>query len=185
LDALLRAVPQEMQVGLAMKVSAKEAWEAIRSIWVGIDKVKEANAEKLRCEFDDISFKSGECVEEFAQRISGLANHLRSLGIDFSDKKVMKKMLQSIPENLEQVAISMETLLDLDSLSIEEAVGHLQAVENRRKKKTSRPAKDGGGQLLLTAEQWKARYKASSGEKSNRRGSGGRRGDGGSGSCER
>jgi hypothetical protein len=30
---------------------------------------------------------------------------------------------------LEQVMISMETLLDLDSLSIEEAVGHLQVVE--------------------------------------------------------
>jgi hypothetical protein len=116
---------------------------------------------------------------------SGLANHLRSLGNDFSDKKVVKKMLQSIPENLEQVAISMETLLDLDSLSIEEAAGHLQAVENQRKKKTSRPAKDGGGELLLTAEQWKARYKASSGEKSSRRGSGGRCGDGRSGSCER
>jgi hypothetical protein len=71
LDALLRAVPQEMHVGLAVKVSAKEAWEAIQSIWVGIDKVKEANVEKLRCEFDDISFKSGECVEEFAQRIQG------------------------------------------------------------------------------------------------------------------
>jgi hypothetical protein len=54
-----------------VKVSAKEAWEAIQSIWVGIDKVKEANVEKLRCEFDDISFKSGECVEEFAQRIQG------------------------------------------------------------------------------------------------------------------
>jgi hypothetical protein len=60
-----------MHVGLAVKVSAKEAWEAIQSIWVGIDKVKEANVEKLRCEFDDISFKSGECVEEFAQRIQG------------------------------------------------------------------------------------------------------------------
>jgi hypothetical protein len=31
-----------------VKEMAKEAWEVIRSIWVGADKVKEANAEKLR-----------------------------------------------------------------------------------------------------------------------------------------
>jgi hypothetical protein len=44
-------------------------------------------------------------VEEFALRISGLANQLRSLGDDLPDKKVVKKMLQSMPKSLEQVAI--------------------------------------------------------------------------------
>jgi uncharacterized membrane protein YgcG len=179
LAALLRAVPPEMQAGLAVKETMKEAWEAIRSIRVGADKVKEANAEKLRREFNDISFKSGECVEEFAMRISSLANQLRSLGDEIPDKKVVKKMLQSVPDHLEQVAISMETLLDLDALSIEEAAGHLQAVENRRRKKTVAPAQDAGGQLLLTEEQWKARCKTSSGEKSGGHGSGGGGGRGG------
>jgi hypothetical protein len=79
----------------------------------------------------------------------------------------------------------------ISTLSIEEAARHLQAVENQMKKKTASPAKDGGGQLLLAEEQWKAKYKASSGEKSGGRdnggggGRGGRHGDGGSGSRER
>jgi hypothetical protein len=90
---LLRAVPPKMQAGLAVKETTKEAWEAIRSIRVGANKVKEANAKKLRREFDDIVFKSGECVEEFAMRISSLANQLRSLGDEVPDKKVVKKML--------------------------------------------------------------------------------------------
>jgi hypothetical protein len=50
----------------------------------------------------------------------------------------------------------METLLDLNSLSIEEAAGHLRAVEQRRKSSTP-PAVDGGGCLLLTEEEWAAR----------------------------
>jgi hypothetical protein len=41
------------------------------------------------------------------------------------EKKVVKKMLQSVLDHLKQVAISMETLLILDALSIEEAAGHL------------------------------------------------------------
>jgi hypothetical protein len=60
---------------------------------VGADKVKEANAKRLRREFDDISFNSGECIEEFALRISGLANQLRSLDDDVPDKKEVKNML--------------------------------------------------------------------------------------------
>jgi hypothetical protein len=145
LAALLRAVPTEMQAGLAMKESTMEAWEAIRSIWVSADKVKEVNAEKVHREFDNITFKPTECVEEFALRIFGLANQLRSLGNDLPDKKVVKKMLQSVPADLEQVAISMEMLLDLDKMSIEVAVGHLQAVESHQNKKQASAGKEVAG----------------------------------------
>jgi hypothetical protein len=60
---------------------------------------------------------------------------------------VIKKILHSVLEQLEQVAILIETLLDLNSMSIEEATGHLHVVEER-KKKLSCGTKD--GQLLLT-----------------------------------
>jgi hypothetical protein len=39
--------------------------------------------------------------------ISSLANQLRSLGDDLLVRKVVKKMVQSVPEDLEQVVISM------------------------------------------------------------------------------
>jgi hypothetical protein len=51
------------------------------------------------------------------------------LGDEITDKEVVKKMLHSVPEKLEHVAISMEMLLDLNSLSIEEATDHLCVVE--------------------------------------------------------
>jgi hypothetical protein len=71
----------------------------------------------------------GECVEDFSLRISVLANQLRAFGDKISDKEVIKKILNSVPEQLEQVAISIEMLLDLNSMSIKEATGHLHAVE--------------------------------------------------------
>jgi hypothetical protein len=73
-------------------------------------------------------------------------------------------MLHVVPEKLEQVAISLETLLDLDSLSIEEAVGHLRAVEQRKK---PTPAKEASGRLLLTEEEWMARMKTKHGSGSS------------------
>jgi hypothetical protein len=57
-----------------------------------------------------------------------------------------------VPKGLVQVVILMGTLLDLDSPSIEEVAGHLQVVENRKKKKSIGARKDAGGQLLLTEE---------------------------------
>jgi hypothetical protein len=37
LTAILHAMPQKMQAGLAVKPSEQEAWEAIRKIWLGAD----------------------------------------------------------------------------------------------------------------------------------------------------
>ncbi|WVZ83580.1 hypothetical protein U9M48_030712 [Paspalum notatum var. saurae] len=84
LAALLRAVPQEMQVGLPVKKTTKEAWEAIKAVRVGVERVKEANTEKLRKEFNELRFKAGEGVEDFSLRLNTLANQLRVLGEDIS-----------------------------------------------------------------------------------------------------
>jgi hypothetical protein len=86
----------------------------------------------------------------FSLRLSTMASQLQVLGDSIVDKDVIKKLLHIVPEKLEQVLISIETLLDLDSLSIEEAVGHLRVVEQRKKPLTT---KDSDGRLLLM-EEW-------------------------------
>jgi hypothetical protein len=195
LAALLRAVPPEMQAGLARKDSAYDAWEAIKTIRVGVERVKEANAEKLCREFSEMAFKPGELVEEFTLWLQAVANQLRVLGDDVLDKSIVKRLLHAVPNHLKQVAISIETLMDLDIVSVEEVTSRLRAVE-QRKKASSAPIKDTSGRLLLTEEEWAACFKIRSSESSkgnsdgsgfgNRRG-GGRthsRGRSGGGSCD-
>jgi hypothetical protein len=151
-----------MQAGLAVMSTATEAWEPIRQVCVGTDRVKEAKVERLRRVFGDITFKAGETVEDFTLRLNIVVSQLRVLGDDISNKELIKKMLHIVPQKLKQVAISMETLLDLDSLSIEEAVGHMRAVEQCKK---STPAKESGSHLLLTEEEWMARMKTKDGSR--------------------
>jgi uncharacterized membrane protein YgcG len=136
--------------------------------------VTEVNVERLRQEFAEIKFKPGEGIEDFSLHITALAEELRVLGDDILDKVVVKTMLHSVLEKLEQVAISMETLLDLNSLSIEEAAGHLRAVEQRKKSTT--PAADAGGRLLLTEEESMACMKVKAKEKGTAGGDGGSNG---------
>ena len=63
-------------------------------------------------------------------------------------------MLQLVPEHLAQVAISIETLLDVNLMSVEEVTGRLRAVEQRRK---AAPVTDSQGRLLLCEEEWRAK----------------------------
>ncbi|XBI61788.1 hypothetical protein VPH35_042532 [Triticum aestivum] len=151
--ALMRATPPEMHGMLAAKASAKEAWEAIRTQRLGSNRVREANAQKLQADFENIAFKEGELVDEFAMRISSLASQLRALGDTMDDTRVVRKFLRVVPSRFAQVAVSIETLLDLSELSVEELTGRLRVVEDRL---DDGRESFGGGQLLFS-KKWEAR----------------------------
>jgi hypothetical protein len=91
--------------------------------------MRDANAEQLRKDFNNIRFKDGESVDNFSMHLTGLANNIAVLGGKISEPEIVKKMLHAAPKPLEQVAVSIETLLDLDRISIEEVTGHLRNVE--------------------------------------------------------
>jgi hypothetical protein len=57
LSALLRAVPPEMVPVLAVKDTAADAWEAIKLMRMGVSRAREATAQRLRKEFEQIAFK--------------------------------------------------------------------------------------------------------------------------------
>ncbi|XP_037451934.1 mucin-4-like [Triticum dicoccoides] len=151
--ALMRATPPEMHGMLAAKASAKEAWEAIRTQRLGSNHVREVNAQKLRADFENIAFKEGELVDDFAMRISSLASQLRALGDTMDDARLVRKFLRVVPSRFAQVAVSIETLLDLSELSVEELTGRLRVVEDRL---DDGRESFGGGQLLFS-KKWEAR----------------------------
>jgi hypothetical protein len=55
-----------MLASLTTKCMAKSAYEAIKSHWVGVQRVREANVEQLRKEFSEIRFQEGESVDDFS-----------------------------------------------------------------------------------------------------------------------
>ncbi|XP_066354890.1 uncharacterized protein [Miscanthus floridulus] len=168
LAAILRSVPPEMLTGLCEKRTTAEAWAAIKRIRVGVQQVREANAQQLRREFSALVWKEVETAEDFVNRITGLAADLRLLGDNVTDAEVVRKMLQVVPEHLAQVAISIETLLDINNISVEEVTGRLRAVEQRRKPV---PVLDNQGWLLLCEEEWLARLKLRESEEKGSRSS--------------
>ncbi|KAL6839121.1 hypothetical protein ACP4OV_031012 [Aristida adscensionis] len=124
-------VPSELKAGLAVKESAKAAWDAVKKMRVGDDRVKAANVERLSIEFENAMFRDGESIDAFVLRIEGIAGSLRELGVEMKGGRVVRKVLRRLPRRYKQVVISIQMLLDLDAMSVDELLGRLRVAEEQ------------------------------------------------------
>ncbi|KAL8096387.1 hypothetical protein AgCh_037375 [Apium graveolens] len=134
LAAIYQGIPEEILLSVADKTSAKEAWEAVNTMCLGADK-----------------------VEDFAMKLNGIVTNIRALGEKVEEAYVVKKLLRAVPSKFLQITSTIEQFGDLETMSIEEAVGSLRAHEERLRGKIESGGGSNEGQLLLTEEEWKKR----------------------------
>jgi hypothetical protein len=159
MEALLHAVPPEMVSTLGAKATAKVAWDTIKTMRLGVSRVREAKKSTLRKQFELIKFNPGESIDDFGMRLSSLVTQREILGDKIEEGDMVRKFLSVVPKKYSQMACAIETLADLDTLSVEELIGRLKAAEERYELDQLEEAGDAGGKLLLTEEEWLARMK--------------------------
>jgi hypothetical protein len=152
LDALIAAVPSEMQFSLSKKRTVKEAWDAIAATRIGSDRARKTTLQALHKEWKNLAFKPGEDVDDFALCLNTLQQKMVQFGDDtYDEKRVVEKLFRCIPEKYKQIARSIESLLDLSAMSIEEAIGCLKVVDGDEPQPLSGPITV-DGKLHLTRE---------------------------------
>jgi hypothetical protein len=93
-------------------------------------------------------------VDEFALRLNTLQQKMVQFGNDtYGEERAIEKLFRCIPEKYKQIARSNESLLDLSTMSIEQAIGHLQVIDDDEPQPFSGPITV-DGKLYLTREQW-------------------------------
>jgi hypothetical protein len=165
LGVILRGVPPEMLRTLAVKSTAKEAWDTLKTMRLGCERVREARAQTRRTEFENIRFKDGEKVEQFAMRLTGIMHDLEVLGDGVTELKAVQKFLRVVPKRFKQLAYSIQQLLDLKTMTVEELAGRFLAVEEELDMEEEEGGQHGGTRLLLTEEEWRARDRSGAGKK--------------------
>jgi hypothetical protein len=73
----------------------------------------------IRRQFESIAFHDGESVNDFSLHLMKMVHELEILGDPNESWKVAAKYLCIVPKWFTPVAISIESLLDISTLSIE------------------------------------------------------------------
>jgi hypothetical protein len=110
----------------------------------------------LRKEWENLAFKVGEDVDDFALRLNTLQQKMVQFGVDtYNEERAVEKLFRCIPEKYKQIARLIESLLDLSTMSIEEVICRLKVIDGDEPQPISGLITI-GGKLHLTREQWEA-----------------------------
>lgn len=150
LAMIYQGIPEDMLLTLAEKKTAKGAWDAIKTLCQGAERVKKARVQTLKAEFESLSMKDTEVLDDFCMKLHGLVTNIRALGEPVEEAYVVKKLLRVVPPKFLQITSTMEQFGNLEVMTMEEAVGSLKAHEERLKGQEEKQ----GGQLLLTEDEW-------------------------------
>lgn len=92
-------------------------------------------------------------LDDFYMKLNGLVTNIRALGEEMKESYVVKKLLRAVPVRFLQITSTMEQFSDLETMTVEEAMGSLKAHDERVKGKNE----SNESKLILTEEEWRKR----------------------------
>lgn len=112
--------------------TVKEIWDFLKGEYKGNERIKGMQVLNLIREFELQKMKESETIKEYSNKLLSIVNNVRLLGTDFSDSRIVQKILVTIPEKFETTISSLENSKDLSSITLAELLNALQAQEQRR-----------------------------------------------------
>jgi hypothetical protein len=86
----------------------KEAWYILKTSYHSMDKVKTSKLQILRRDFETLLIKDTNSVDSFYTHVIGLINQIKSLGETIEDRKIVEKVLRSIPPKFDTLVVTLE-----------------------------------------------------------------------------
>ncbi|XP_073152109.1 uncharacterized protein [Henckelia pumila] len=111
--------------------NCKKAWDILKMEFQGSEKVISIKFQSLWRDFDTLAMKDNEEIRTFISRVVEIINQIKSYGDTIEDKKIVEKVLWSLPQKFEHVVAAIEESKDLSKLTMMELMGSLEAHEKR------------------------------------------------------
>ncbi|GJS45161.1 hypothetical protein Tco_0595282 [Tanacetum coccineum] len=108
---------------------AKEIWEAIRTRFGGNANSKKIQKAVLKQQFEAFSISRLEGLEKGYDRFQQLLSQLEAHGAEVSTEDANHKFLRSLSPAWSNLAITMRTKPDVDTLSIDDLYNNLRVFE--------------------------------------------------------
>ena len=116
---------------LAGTTTAKEAWETLNKAYAGAEKVKKVRLQTLKRQYDMLQMEEKETISEFFARIQILVNAIRTNGERLTEVSIVEKVLRSLSPRFDHIVVAIEESKDLETLTIDDLQGSLEAHEQR------------------------------------------------------
>ncbi|KAF2284725.1 hypothetical protein GH714_029592 [Hevea brasiliensis] len=117
LAAIYQGIGEDTLLQLGAKKTAKEAWNMLKMMNQGADKVKEVRSQTLWREFEALRMGDSENVDDFSGKLTIIVNKLRNLGNTVEEERVVKKLLRSVSSKFLQIVSAIEEFSDLTTKS--------------------------------------------------------------------
>ncbi|XP_027351026.1 uncharacterized protein LOC113862072 [Abrus precatorius] len=128
---LFQSIDREILETILDKDTSKTIWESMRKKYQGSTKVKRAQLQALRREFELLTMKEGEKIDIFLGRTLTVVNKMKVNGESMEQSTIVSKILRSLTSRFNYVVCSIEELNDLSTMSIDELHGSLLVHEQR------------------------------------------------------
>ncbi|RDX85070.1 hypothetical protein CR513_33792, partial [Mucuna pruriens] len=122
---LFQAIDREILETILDKGTSKAIWRSMQQKYQGSTKVKRAQLQALRREFELLAMKEGEKVDNYLGRNLNVVNKMKSNGEAIEKSIVVSKILRSLTSKFNYFVCSIEESNDLGTLSIDELHGIL------------------------------------------------------------
>jgi hypothetical protein len=146
---LFQGLSEEMTLQVANSKSAKEVWDTLKIRNVGVDRVQKAKLQTLKSEFELLQMEKDDTIDSFTAKMTSIISKMTSLGSTLDESTLVRKLLNSVPERFIQIVASIEQYSDLDTMTLDEAIGRMKTYEERIKVKKGRALND-QDKLLFT-----------------------------------
>ena len=97
--------------------------------FLGNDKVISIKLQNLWRDFDNIAMKDNENIKMFSSKVAEIINQIKSCGDKIEEKKIVEKVLRSLPVKFEHIVAAIEESKDLSKLTFYELMRSLEAHE--------------------------------------------------------
>ena len=117
---LFQSIDRTIMETILNRDSAKGIWDSMRQKYQGSTKVKRAQLQALRREFELLGMKDGESVDEYFGRTLTIANKMKTHGERMEQIVIIEKILRSMTTKFDYVVCSIEESNNLAEMTIDE-----------------------------------------------------------------
>jgi hypothetical protein len=128
---LFQAIDRTIMETILNRNTAKDIWDSMKQKYQGSTKVKRAQLQALRRDFEVLAMGESESVDDYFARTLAVANKMKSFGENIEQVTIVEKILRSMSAKFNYVVCSIEESNDVTSLSIDELQSSLIVQEKR------------------------------------------------------